>query len=315
MAVTPPSAPGWYPDPWGTGGERHFDGRAWGTTTRPTGGTPAPGASAPADASGEPAAAGLPQAAWYPDPAGADALRWWDGRVWTEHVAARTPPSGATVARSTADVPPEVLRLRASGLARAARTLLLVAGPALAAQIVATSIALHRMSGAFLDSLDRPDGPSPLTTSSSPGLSLVSNLAGLVMLATGIVFILWLGNAGRHASARGLPLKRPAWLGAWSLVIPVVQYWFPYRAASDLLPGGHPGRGLIVRWWALWIATTLLQTAAFVFALLGGPDAVLVALAAVGAFTALLAAGAARAVIAAVESAHRKLAGVSLQSE
>src|SRR4051812_22026449 len=29
---------------------------------------------------------------WYPDPTGTGALRWWDGRTWTEHVAAAPSP-------------------------------------------------------------------------------------------------------------------------------------------------------------------------------------------------------------------------------
>jgi hypothetical protein len=28
----------------------------------------------------------LPEAGWFPDPGGAAALRWWDGKQWTEHV-------------------------------------------------------------------------------------------------------------------------------------------------------------------------------------------------------------------------------------
>jgi hypothetical protein len=31
---------------------------------------------------------GLPPAGWYPDPAGAAAWRWWDGRSWTWHTHA-----------------------------------------------------------------------------------------------------------------------------------------------------------------------------------------------------------------------------------
>lgn len=37
----------------------------------------------------------MPEPGWYPDPGGAPAVRWWDGRVWTEHVrqSAAPPPS------------------------------------------------------------------------------------------------------------------------------------------------------------------------------------------------------------------------------
>lgn len=29
----------------------------------------------------------LPAAGWYPDPADASRIRWWDGQTWTQHVA------------------------------------------------------------------------------------------------------------------------------------------------------------------------------------------------------------------------------------
>jgi len=36
----------------------------------------------------------LPPAGWYPDPAGATALRYWDGGAWTEHRSAPSTPAG-----------------------------------------------------------------------------------------------------------------------------------------------------------------------------------------------------------------------------
>ena len=96
------------------------------------------------------------------------------------------------------------------------------------------------------------------------------------------------GYAGRYAWERGLPLRRPPWFGAWSLIIPVVQWWFPYRATIDLLPADHTGRRLVARWWTLWIATGILQVAASVAALLGGRMPFVVVLATVAAVLALL---------------------------
>jgi hypothetical protein len=56
------------------------DGRAW-TATGP--------AAAPAQAApvGSPGPVGGPPAGWYPDPAGHNRWRWWDGQRWTDHVS------------------------------------------------------------------------------------------------------------------------------------------------------------------------------------------------------------------------------------
>jgi hypothetical protein len=56
----------------------------------PGGGAPAaPAPAAPAAGGGNPPP-GTP-AGWLPDPGGApDTLRYWDGAVWTQHVAARS---------------------------------------------------------------------------------------------------------------------------------------------------------------------------------------------------------------------------------
>lgn len=36
---------------------------------------------------------GGPPPGWYPDPQQAGRRRWWDGRQWTEHTSASTPPT------------------------------------------------------------------------------------------------------------------------------------------------------------------------------------------------------------------------------
>jgi hypothetical protein len=35
-------------------------------------------------------------AAWYPDPGGSEAKRWWDGTAWTEHLRVPEPPPPST---------------------------------------------------------------------------------------------------------------------------------------------------------------------------------------------------------------------------
>lgn len=53
----------------------------------------------------------LPNAGWYPDPSGRDALRWWDGQAWTERVetngaaTASVPGSSAPAPSDSASAP------------------------------------------------------------------------------------------------------------------------------------------------------------------------------------------------------------------
>ncbi|GAB2449023.1 hypothetical protein HD599_001936 [Conyzicola lurida] len=42
-----------------------------------------------------------PVAGWYPDPAGTDRTRWWDGTRWTENYAGGTTPAAAPTPWST----------------------------------------------------------------------------------------------------------------------------------------------------------------------------------------------------------------------
>ena len=42
-------------------------------------------ALSPSGQAGHPSPPPLPAAGWYPDPAGGNAQRYWDGRQWTEH--------------------------------------------------------------------------------------------------------------------------------------------------------------------------------------------------------------------------------------
>jgi len=67
----------------------------------------------------------LPPANWYPDPAGRHEFRYFDGRVWTEHISNAgirgtdppipSPPKADTAARVGAPLPPPVTSQRRSG--------------------------------------------------------------------------------------------------------------------------------------------------------------------------------------------------------
>lgn len=309
-----PTEPGWYPDPWGTDGERRFDGTAWGRETRPGPGTPAPSVFGGGATSAPPNP--LPPAAWYPDPAGSGGLRYWDGAVWTAHTA-HTPTADRPVAPAgRAGVDTAALLASERSVGRVARVLLLAAGPALAAYIATTIVALHAVGPQWRDAMARPGGSIRIDPVDVPAyVNAISNVASLVLLATGIVFILWLGRAGRVALAAGRTLRRSPWLGAWSFVIPVLHWWWPYRATRDLLGAGSAADArLVTRWWTLWILATTSQLVIGVVALLGAPPAVTATATVLVGIIAVAAAILARAVIATVGRDHAALAGASGQA-
>ena len=77
--ATPQPAPGWYPEPGGSEGERYWDGERWTTQRRIT-----PSPNDPVQAPPN----------WYDDPDGSGGERYWSGQHWTTQ---RRPKADATV--------------------------------------------------------------------------------------------------------------------------------------------------------------------------------------------------------------------------
>lgn len=326
MPTTPPTAPGWHPDPWGTADMRYFDGSAWGIVTRPNSSTDR---SAPNESSGvadvtlvasapnptDRVIAGansdaLPPAAWYADPSGSGGLRWWDGERWTEHVSIPADTRPAVTSKG-APVDPTLMHAKAASTGRLVRTLLIFAGPALAVSIISSAFQMRWLYDNF-DSVwrDAEAGRAitiPISASGGSFLAAFSQVGGLVCLITGIFFLVWLGQSGRVAESLGFALRRSPWLGAWSLAIPIVQWWWPYRATLDLLPESDENKSSVIRWWLPWLGTSIAQAGVVVAAFGAMPDIAISVIAAAGAICALLAAVKARSVIAAVETAHAEL--------
>lgn len=309
---------GWYPDPWGTDDERYFDGSAWTRSVRRPGGPnvpplvdlppvldspPAPSvAPAPPPApsvepgppppAAEPEAPAAPTAGWYADPWTDGALRYWDGRQWTGHV--NTAPPAAPV--------PPVSSVRTGDVATAARWArlgLLWGGPALGLAMIGDAFQWKWMADHW-DELTKPG--ATVDSSGNSGAAVLVQLAGIAFVVSLVLFLIWFHRAASTAAASGLPTRRSPGLATASFFIPVLNIWWPYQSAVDMLPADHPGRAAIRRWWMLWIAFWLgfwaEIAAAFqsvtLLAIVTGITVVL----------AMLSAMAARAVVSEITDAH-----------
>ena len=213
-------AAGWYPDPWGTDGERYFDGAAWaprvapgrrrgrgvrsrtrwppaataraGRRRRPTLGDP-PVDRAARPAVGRRAAARRPPA-WHRDPWGLAAMRWWDGAQWTGYVSG---PPPARVA------PPDLAGERGAG--------------ALAAAGAARRAASRRRSRSSRRSTRRSGSSTTGSAITAPGRRRASrrcrrrprarsvSSAGIVGFAIAILFLLWFYRAASTGWSSGMP--------------------------------------------------------------------------------------------------------------
>lgn len=294
---------GWYPDPWGTEGERYYDGVAWARSVRLAGGTDGPpevmGMAADpvfptsvappmADEASSAAVIGLPPG-WFADPWRVAPLRFWDGDNWTGHVS------------KAIEVPSPELERDAS---RWARIAMLWAGPALAIYAVGNAFQAIWIADNW-DAIVKADGRVP--DGANELASTIGQLAFFAFIAAAVLFLMWFHRSAVFAAGAGLPARRRPRLVVGSFFIPVVNLWWPYQSACDLLPPGHPGRSAILRWWLLCIGSLVAGISIVASAFLG--TVALAAATAIAAGLSVLAAFAARAIIDTVVTAHADLAG------
>jgi hypothetical protein len=102
------------------------------------------------------------------------------------------------------------------------------------------------------DELTRPGGT--VDSSGNSGAAVLGQLAGVALLASAVLFMIWFYRAAVLAIASGIPARRSPVLATLSFIIPVLNIWWPYQSACDLLPPDHPGRASVRRWWFLWLA-------------------------------------------------------------
>ncbi|MGZ8734551.1 MAG: DUF2510 domain-containing protein [Acidimicrobiia bacterium] len=311
--------PGWYADPWGTEDERYFDGSAWTRQVRPPGQpgvagqpgkaqvdaaradvfVPAGGSSdAPSvreatiepPRTGPPAGAMPPAAGWHTDPWREATWRWWDGNQWTGYTDKTTPrSSGAAVAAELATE---------RTWARWARIGLTVNPIFQVLALVGASIQWRWIAGHWDEVVNG--------TSTAPTNATIFSYFGLPTLGVIVLLILWLYRAGATARAAGLPLRRDPGLGAVSFIIPILQLWWPYRAARDAVGPDPRAQNLVVRWWTAWIASAVGGLIVFGAAFL--PEIFSFVAVALVAAISVVAALTGRAVVNAMLATHESLA-------
>lgn len=101
------------------------------------------------------------------------------------------------------------------------------------------------------------------------GTGPLLDLAGLLVLAAGVLFLVWLTRARENTIAL-TPYGLSPWrhrraqgwvIGSW--ICPIVQFWYPLNVVQDVVrasePADRPGagnsgptRGLLYGWWVAW---------------------------------------------------------------
>jgi hypothetical protein len=208
----------------------------------------------------------LPPAGWYPDPeAGGTTWRWWDGTNWSP------PAYGYGAGYGYGAVAPAVMlesyRKATSKFGNWLRWAML--GNLLSFLAISLGVALVFRGNAF----DRAGNGVYGDTQFSGGFlafQLVSLPLNLVSFAYIGSFIAWIYQAGKFAEARGWPAARGRTLGAFSLLIPVVNLWWPYEAVRDSYPPGS-SPPFLVAWWVSYLVTPILAFPGILAGLFGTP--------------------------------------------
>lgn len=105
-------------------------------------------------------------------------------------------------------------------------------------------------------------------------VSLLGIVQIVVLLITGVCFLMWIHRARRNLPALGAEGLRftPGWSVGWWF-IPIANLWKPFQAAQEVWWGSDPerdvpnvqdwrhrgGAGPLGWWWAAWIGTRLVD--------------------------------------------------------
>lgn len=247
---------------------------------------------------------GTPPAGWFPDPAQAGMLRWWDGAQWTQHTHPTPAPQPAS-----GWVDPQRAVADEGKTAQWARNGIVVYGLLTLASLYFAMRLFEGLSEQMAVMMTNPEAvsqdPAVMFGAQGPFLAL-SQLFNAVQLGIFVLLLVWIYRAAVAAAALGIPARRsPGWaVGGW--FIPVVNFWFPCQSLRDLLPPDHPTRTRILWLWIVAVVAQLLAVAGLIAAFVSSSGPVF---ALVCGFVVAAALAAGRTVIDDVLACHRDLAG------
>ena len=208
----------------------------------------------------------LPPAGWFPDPeTGGTTWRWWDGYRWAPtgwgQPAVYDPAAYARTLTAQAQTSRNTGKWLRWAMAASAVSLFAV--------VVGIAIIFH--GGVHFDHTD-PSGNVHISHA-FVAAQLISGPYTLVGWAYSALFIAWLYNAGKFADSQRWPAVRGRTLGAFSPLIPIVNFWWPYEAIRDLYP---PGRrpDVALYWWLSYLLVPFVAIGSVVVATLFEPTVV-----------------------------------------
>jgi hypothetical protein len=251
---------------------------------------------------------------WYQDPRFPGLMRWWDGQSWTEHTqpaAGLLPAPQPQIFHQPAFAGPDPAKdlADATKAAHTAAVAVYFGAAAYIAQYFGAAFAFHTLWRTFRQWMNEPrqaDGSLPALQLHGLGAyNAVSDLASVVLLVVGVLFLIWFHKAATMAARLGLRARRsPGWaVGAFFL--PIVNWWFPYRSALDLFPPDHPGRAVVRRWWTLWLVMSLVSIPLVIVGYFSEAGAVVIAVLATA--LAVGAAASVRVLVVEVTRCHAEL--------
>ena len=242
----------------------------------------------------------LPPPGWFPDPEAGDRWRWWDGQRWAPSGYGYRPPVGFDPAGRE-----RWLESHAGTTSRTARWLrVMIVAYAASLLFMAVGIAIA-LRGGIRFVPDNADG-STAFPSGFFALQLFSIPANIVAIGYLVLLISWIYKAGKFADLQGWPRARDRVLGAFSILIPIVNFWWPYEAVRDLFPpNARPA--YLVRWWVSYLVTPMIAFAAVVPATIFAPLWLCCAVLVVAAATLAIPAMLGRRLVRDLDELHRRV--------